>query len=622
MKRLSQFLYKLLLTALVGIFISIGTFPGEVIALNLVKIPPQFRNQARQQEAQEAQLRKPRLGGATPGAPEQGDTTQNARDVNGCPQFDNQQPDFPNTLFLPSENGVLETTLTADDSRSDFSIGKATFQTVGANQTVALYKANNEGPDKYMYMPPILRVSPGDTIKLKLDNDLTNKAINTVTNLHYHGFNVSPNPGADDVLVEVPAGDVSQENTYQMNFKIPDNHQPGLFWYHPHIHTDSDPQVFGGMSGGIIVEGFEKYYPIVNGIPSQTGLSPLSEKVILFKDLGLKDTSGTRYACYTLNGLVNPKITIQPGEVQFWRIGNIGADTYMNLSLEDANQKPQPFYILARDGNAVSQPIEQDQILLPPAKRVEVLVIGSPSGQYNLVSKPVPNTDPGNSWSSFDQNQRIVATVSVEGDPVNYDTEGKTLLEYIKNQKPTTLGSDLPSLDDVAKLVIPKEHQRQFTFSQNTGNKDENNNPIFVYQINNLQYDPTRTDTKVNVGDIEEWTLVNATPVRHVFHIHQLDFLVTKVNGVDQPLQGYEDSIDLPPCSVGISNDTCQPGTESKTVVRIPFTNEVIAATKQGGVYIDGEFVYHCHLLFHEDNGMMQNIQVLPASAQVLYPAE
>jgi FtsP/CotA-like multicopper oxidase with cupredoxin domain len=397
----------------------------------------------------------------------------------------------------------------------------------------------------------------------------------------------------------------------------------GLFWYHPHVHTDSEPQVLGGMSGGIIVKGLEEYYPIIDGIPLEPGetqqgeTQPLTEKVLLFKDLQLTDTNKLATNATTLNGVVNPQITIRPGEVQFWRIGNIGADIYMNLSLLKTTYNTKgsiiknerlPFYILARDGNVVGQPIEQYQILLPPANRVEVLVIGDQQKsedqlKYHLVSDPVPNTDPGVSPAGFDGNQRIVATVLVSGDKVEYDTE--SLPDFIKNQRPIIpLKPLLPSPDELAKMDIPEERQRQFTFSQST----DNDNNIYKYYINNQMYKPERIDTTVQVGDIEEWTLVNATPVHHVFHIHQLDFIVTKVNGVDQPIQGYEDSIDLPPCTTGIDSDTCVPGTESKTVVRIPFTDPIIA---EG----EGKFVYHCHILFHEDKGMMQNIQVLPAPA-------
>lgn len=659
MKRLSQFLYKLLLTILAGIFISISTFPGEVIAFDLRNTPPQYREQARVREAPIPSV--PRLG-ARPGLPEPSAPDNTFSNQPPCPAFE-PQPDFSNPPSIKSDsNQVLNTTLTAINPGS-FTFGDAIFKTYDHvkysssqaafvvpedKQIIALYQTPKDPSPTYI--PPILRVSPGDIVKLNLENKLTNSAPQD-TNFHYHGFNVPATKNADDVLIHVHPG-----NSDQMNFEVPPNHQPGLFWYHPHVHDDSDSQVLSGMSSGIIVNGIEDYYSIIDGIPLQTGESkPLTERVILFKDLQLKDDkSGFQYACYTLNGLVNPKITIQPGEVQFWRIGNIGADIYINLSLENSQDKTrtktQPFYILARDGNTVNQPFAQDQILLAPGNRVEVLVIGDPSGQqYNLVSNEVLNTDynpnvtPPTSRATFLGNP-IVATVLSQGEQVNYDikvsSQGEqvnsdsqeALKNYILRQRRQTpkdkdKQDDLPDIDSLAKMQIPTNHQRLFTFTQNFANPNKAARGGEFY-INDNTYDENHIDTVVRIGDTEEWTLVNATPTHHAFHIHQLDFLVTKVNGVDQLPRVYQDTVDLPPCTKAkADNDNCQLGTESVTVVRIPFTNNIIAAKFDGpvptsgsdtyeydnGKFVGGQFVYHCHLLYHEDHGMMQNLLVLPA---------
>ncbi|MEH2463301.1 multicopper oxidase family protein [Nostoc sp.] len=658
MKRLSQFIYKLLLTILAGIFISISTFPAKVIAFDLRNTPPQYREQARQQEAQ---LRKPKLGAPRLGAPQLGETPPAPRD---CPKT-SQPVDFQKNLgldYIDSDSDhVLKTTLNVINPES-FTLGDVTFkssyqatyndgagfQTNPNNQRLALYQTEDKPAT---YTPPVLRVSRGDIIKLNLNNNLTGQWTGSApqdTNFHYHGFNVPATEHADDVLTHIRPG-----QSDPMNFVIPENHQPGLFWYHPHVHDDSDSQIISGMSGGIIVKGIEEYYPIINGIPLKQDkleqpddttikrilpqLKPsLTQRVLLFKDLQLKEQLQTdppttnNYACYTLNGLVNPNITIKPGEVQFWRIGNIGADNYINLSLETPDAKTrQPFYILVRDGNVVNQPFAQDQILLAPGNRVEVLVIGDPSKQqYNLVSNQVFNTDSTPSTATFKDNP-IVATVLSDGKQVNYDIKDssqKALKNYILSQKPQHKSDDLPSIDELATTNIPTNHQRLFTFTQNFSNPNKAARGGEFY-INDNIYDENQFDTVVRQGDIEEWTLVNATPTHHAFHIHQLDFLVTKVNGIAQSLQGYQDTVDLPPCTKAKKdNDNCELGTESLTVVRIPFTNKIIAAkfdgkestddsgksTYENGQFVGGKFVYHCHLLYHEDHGMMQNILVLP----------
>jgi FtsP/CotA-like multicopper oxidase with cupredoxin domain len=358
------------------------------------------------------------------------------------------------------------------------------------------------------------------------------------------------------------------------------------------------------MSGGIIVEGIEKYYDIINGIRRKDGSKPkLTERVMLFKDLQLTDTNGTKFNCFTLNGLVKPQMTIQPGEVQFWRIGNIGADIYLNLRLEEEDQPTnvvKTFYVMARDGNIVTKPMPVTNYLLPPASRVEVLVFADHPGRYNLISSPTSDVP----YVSYYK----LATVEVKGPTVEYDTGGKDLPTYITTQEPKPLEQPLlPTIDQLVKVDIPADNNdcdtkhisdkctRTFKFAHpRTGQ----------FTINGKLYDENRIDTTVTVGDYEDWTLLNETPNPHAFHIHQLDFAdITSYKPEDPSTMppGYQDTINLPPCSEDAQGNCTAP---SMTKVRIPFTDPLIA----------GEFVYHCHILGHEDAGMMQNIQVNPKS--------
>ena len=105
-----------------------------------------------------------------------------------------------------------------------------------------------------------------------------------------------------------------------------------------------------------------------------------------------------------------------------------------------------------------------------------------------------------------------------------------------------------------------------------------------------------RIDIEVKLGDVEEWTLVNDTDERHTFHIHQTEFLVLSVGGNELERLGVRDNIDLP----FRDPKTRKP---SEVKVKIPFTNPVIV----------GKFPYHCHILEHEDGGMMGNLRVIAA---------
>lgn len=673
MARLFHSLRRLVIVVLVGVFISVGMFTGKAAA----------------------------------------DSTPTSL-VNSCTLTAGSGQPFANPPFAYADEGSI----TLDAISGNYQLGANTYN--GYLYDATYFNERGEpqtsGPT---YNPPTIVVSPGNSIDLKLTNDLpvnveldgqlpqTEQNLESVsqdTNLHYHGFNVSPLLGSDDVVMHVhsnvtpitqsvtptsssPApkilpggiypGDKYDPNDpkptygptteYQMGVNLPKGHQSGLFWYHPHVHTVSDNQVRAGMSGGIIVKGIEQYYTFLDPTPGK-GIKPTStikpatiqptnlaitQQVMMFKDFN--DVLGSNNQdCFTLNGQLNPTITIQPGEVQFWRIANIGADNYLNLALENISGTPtfaepndhKNFYILARDSDVVNNPVATDSVLLPPASRVELLVVGGePGEEYTLVSDLTSNlTEKQQQWvNKPNQKSYYLATVNVEqGNYVCYESpDGKkltpngsacpageqTLDDYITSQEPAKIDKLLPKPEDLdqykecpqsepdhtecitpgKKYVDPLTQKRSFTFKGATLNGSG------VFTINNELYDENRIDKVSQLGDNEEWQVVNTTGAPHAFHMHQLDFLVTKVklqtnpgktydnydikeeckqeedNTYTCPLkpQGYRDTMNLPP--------------NSTTTIRIPFLNP----------FITGVFVYHCHILNHEDKGMMQNLKVI-----------
>src|SRR6266481_1144568 len=120
---------------------------------------------------------------------------------------------------------------------------------------------------------PTLRLSPGDQLKITYVNDLPAKATETcaitpcmdMTNLHFHGLTVSPHAPQDDVLGMMAMPGQSLSYTVQ----IPKDHPPGLYWYHTHPHGESYRQVLDGMSGAIVIEGIESYFPALAGLPER-----------------------------------------------------------------------------------------------------------------------------------------------------------------------------------------------------------------------------------------------------------------------------------------------------------------------------------------------------------------
>ena len=461
----------------------------------------------------------------------------------GCSGEDRDDPErLQPPMEIASQNGELRTTFTVSDTTVE--VAGRSLRTLAYNDT---------------FMPPLLRVRPGDTIYLNLINQTGEP-----TNEHYHGLNVSPrvNPDAtisDNVLIQVEPG-------MQVNYRIsiPSWHRPGLYWYHAHLHGQAERQVMGGLSGGLIVEGILDPFP---------QLAEIQEQVLLLKDVQITpqgrlpddiDPGGATHR--TINGQTMPRIELRQQELQLWRFANIGADMYYRLVLDG-----HTFYELARDGNRHTRLVEMQEILLPPGARSEAFVRGGEPGEYRLRTLDV-NTGPvGDDYAAADLASVVVGAAS--------------------DQAVLELPQELPAMEDLRTLPVAR--RRTITFAEDT-----TNNTFFVDSgAGPLQFDANRVDSTIPVGTVEEWTVNNATAELHVFHIHQTDFQVIEINGAPQQFNGYQDSINVP-------FQAEAQGPPGSVKLLIDFRNPDIV----------GKFVYHCHILEHEDGGMM-------AIAEVVNPA-
>ena len=433
---------------------------------------------------------------------------------------------FANPPMLPSRDGRLDVELVA--APGTYTIGGHQFQGM-------LYNG--------AYVPPVWRVRLGDSLTVTLHNRLSEP-----TNLHFHGLGVSPLGNGDNVFLHVRPGETF---TYQVT--IPAKHV-GLFWFHPHMHGNVDTQIIGGMSGGLIVEGSERLYPF---------LSKLTERIILFKHhpVGRADYQ----ELVTVNGTLAPTYPMRPGEAQFWQMGNIGADRFLRVKVDN-----MPFYVIGRDGYFLPHPIRQDEVLLGPGQRAAAIVVGGRPGRHAFKSVPL----------KFDERQPVLpeidlGTVVSEGAPADIGAAEAAVLAQHVNE---------PLYVDVVRST-PIAHRRTFAFSASPDKAR--------FFINDQLFDENRTDVTVRLGDTEEWTILNQDSQYHDFHIHQTGFLVTEVNGLPTGFDGLRDTFSVPPVKNG------EPGA-AKLI--IPFTNPEIV----------GRFVFHCHVVKHEDKGMMQVIEVRP----------
>ncbi|WP_334273107.1 multicopper oxidase domain-containing protein [Bradyrhizobium symbiodeficiens] len=232
------------------------------------------------------------------------------------------------------------------------------------------------------YVPPTLRVRLGDTLRITFRNNLTSgldrpgnsgpvcAGTGTPSNLHFHGMGVSPQANGDNVFVHVQPGDTFE---YQLRIPAHGRQGPGLFWYHPHAHGFVNDQILGGLSGALVVDGMERLFPLLRGLP---------ERLLLIKHVKMADES----EIVSINGQVNPAITMRPGELQFWRIAHVGASDFIKCRVEG-----MPLYIVATDGHALSQPRKANEFFIGPGKRIDAIAVGPRAGEYPMQTVPFQN---------------------------------------------------------------------------------------------------------------------------------------------------------------------------------------------------------------------------------------
>ena len=449
---------------------------------------------------------------------------------------------------------------------------------------LTLHAVNENGRDAFAFdgatVAPVIRVSPGDVLKITYINDLPAKSTGTcavnpcmdMTNLHFHGLTVSPNAPEDDVLgMMAKPGDV-----LHYSVKIPRDHPPGLYWYHTHPHGESHRQVLDGMSGAIVIEGMERYAPQVRQLPERVivvrGLSiehdPRAAELrrqVVVPPKGCGGEAEAVEEIFTVNGAVRPSIEIAPKERQFWRIVNASPDRYLDIDLDG-----QPFEIVALDGMPVTYhepkgPVQTaHHLLLAPAGRLEAIVTGPAPGSHSSLRTLCVDTGP-------------------DGDP----NPGMVLADLAQ-----------PSSDRAGSVAPPKPvhalHSRPPLYKPVDVERSKTTLPDFTvlftedkngFYINGRKFAPDASPmTNVRVGTYQHWRIVNDTAELHPFHIHQVHFLAYTENGVPLAHPGWLDTVNVP--------------YRGSVDVILDFTNPIIK----------GLSVFHCHLLNHEDKGMMAKI--------------
>ena len=401
---------------------------------------------------------------------------------------------------------------------------------------------------------PTLHLEPGDTLKVDLSN-----GIEQPTNIHYHGLHVDPKGIGDNVFRTMKPG-----QGYDSEITIPNDHATGTFWYHVHFHGNTETQVMGGLTGMLIIDGLEDKLP--------EPLQDVAQHQLILKDIQTTSSGKAietdfakmapdKPSTWLVNGYLRPELQpIAPGEVQLWRLSNQSADLFYRIALDDHR-----FTVLGEDGNPGWETYETDDLVLPPGKRFDVLVQGGEEGTYRLRTL---HYDEG-----FDLlPEKTLARLPVTGAPQDDELPGEPL--------------ELTPKSTASLADSPIARRRTFDFTFATGPKGQ-----FEAEINGQMFDPSKVDVVPVLNTVEEWTLTNHSDENHPFHIHVNDFEVISVDGRPYDAHGLQDVVVIPKHG-------------GEVVIRNSFVD------------FTGEFVFHCHILGHEDAGMMQSVEVVGTPAE------
>ena len=530
---------------------------------------------------------------------------------NPCPRFaPGSVIHQPAALF--SQNGVLSVRFSYQ-TRTD-SVGRTLFcfMTPGGLQN------------------PTLHVRPGDHLIITVTNNTTNAPLmmtlnppncgpggNKMTfsslNIHYHGTNTSPTCHSDEVIKTI----INFGQTFQYNVAFPADEPPGLYWYHPHVHGIAEAALLGGAAGAIVVDGIENVQPAVSNLRHRILLvrdQPTTQSLTQNVGEGSgNDPNGVPFQEITINNITtntttditqNPPVTtytpailhMEPGEEQFWRFSNSSSDTILDLQyLFDG--VPQTLRVVAIDGVSVNsqdgtQPgglLPVKHFRLPPASRVE-FIAAAPSSQVKLAQLITQNIDTGSDGD--DDPTRPIFTVQLIPAP-----DADELLADDRVAAFTALSTGYQRFAGLAAAPIAVERTVFFNEIQPTAFfMDVLGKPEHVFDPN------ARPDIIATQGTVEEWTVENHAKENHEFHFHQLHFLVESqnnfaINGV-RPAPGiagqYLDMIEVPRWDGNPAH---------------PFPNVKLRIDFRG--HDVGTFVFHCHILGHEDLGMMNIIEVV-----------
>lgn len=420
------------------------------------------------------------------------------------------------------------------------------------------------------YLGPTLFLNKGDSVSMNVNNQLMD-----TTTIHWHGLHVSAmNDGGPHMVI-------SPNTVWNPKFKVRDH--AAMYWYHPHLHMMTNMHASMGAAGLIIVRDSTER---TLNLPRTYGTDdfPLVLQSKCFdatKQIVIDNASDS---VMLVNGTLNAYLPT-PAQVVRFRLLNASSERVYNVGL----QGNLSFYQIGTDGGLLDAPVALTRLRLAPGERAEILVdFSGKNGQtINLMSYASefvsaiygalqPGMGAGQTIPGYTANVLNGADFKL----MTFNVVAPTASPV--TTIPSTLVANTPW------LVANANATKTLTFSPVNMGPTALQGP---FMINNTSFDMDVINYSIPLNNIEIWTLVNQTPIAHPFHIHDVQFYITEINGV------------APPANMAGRKD----------VVLVPGGGQTVKFIAKFETFCDSmaTYMYHCHMLPHEDDGMMGQFNVI-----------
>ncbi len=527
-------------------------------------------------------------------------------------------PDFKHLPVLDDEDG------NPDDNQGTYTLTvekdvQVTIDTPDGSWITPMLRYNGSA------LPPVIRAKRGDVMTFPVTNNLDD-----MTTVHWHGFKI---PGDQDGGPDFPIA-AGESRTYSFTINQP----AAPLWFHPHPHEKTGEQVYHGLAGVFLVDDeISRQLEADKKLPAGQYDIPLLIQDRRFKEenggvreLAYKtrgeDVDGNLGDVILVNGVELPKLNVESRKYRF-RIYNTSNARNMDIALSNGAS----FHVIGTDGGLLPEPVETDHILLGAAERAEIvidfsgysiddkvmlisrpfngsLMMGMNGGMGNMGGMNQSSMNPGGMGSgdmgsggmgsggmgSGGMGSGGMGSGGMGGMPdmmangQRFDIMRFDITTAVTDD--VTLYTRLPDGADIHTRLTAEDatQSREFVMSMGMGNMSGNMGGGMSFLINGKSFAMNRVDEQVDAGATEIWAISNTSPMAHPFHAHAIQWQIldrngTPASGVDL---GWKDTV------------LVQPG----ETVRIIGSFDPVINT--------GKYMYHCHILEHEDAGMMGTFEV------------